>query len=130
MESITFDKLSNAKLSDGPGFGARKEALMSRGGRREGAGRPKGAMNLRTRALLEAVSAGGETPIGYMIRVMRDQNAPSARRDKMALAAATYLHARLSSTSAEEDEEPEGEGAPPPNGETANGEATNGGGLK
>ncbi len=65
-----------------------------------------------------------------MIRVMRDQNAPSTRRDKMALAAAAYLHSRLASMPAEEDEEPEGEGAALPNGEAANGEAPNGGGLE
>jgi hypothetical protein len=44
----------------------------------------------------------------------------------MALAAAAYLHPRLSSTLTDEDEELEGEGAPPPNGDAANGEATNG----
>ena len=100
---------------------------MPSGGRREGAGRPKGATNLRARALFESVAAGGETPIDYMIRVMRDQNAPSARRDKMALAAAAYLHSRLSSLPAD-DEAPEGEGDPPA-GKSANGEAADDGGL-
>jgi len=103
---------------------------MPRGGRREGAGRPKGALNLRTRALFESVAAGGEMPIGYIIRIMRDENAPSWRRDRMALAAAAYLHPRLANMPADEDEELEGEGAPPSNGEAANGEATNAGGLK
>jgi hypothetical protein len=39
----------NAKQSDGPGFRALDEPLMQRGGTREGAGRPEGATNLRTR---------------------------------------------------------------------------------
>ncbi|HEV2669299.1 MAG TPA: hypothetical protein VG324_30555, partial [Blastocatellia bacterium] len=61
---------------------------MTHGGRRNGAGRPKGAISLSTRALLEASISGGETPIAYMLRVMRDENAPDARRDEMAKAAA------------------------------------------
>jgi hypothetical protein len=68
---------------------------MSWGGKRPGAGRPKGAISKSTRALLEASKAGGEMPVEYMLRVMRDPNVWSQRRDKMALAAATYLHAQI-----------------------------------
>ena len=104
---------------------------MARGGRREGAGRPKGALNLKTRALLESVAAGGEMPIGYIMRVMRDENAPSKRRDKMALAAAAYFHPRLLSVPLNEDEESEGESTAsdgePENGEVVNSGAANGG---
>ena len=57
-------------------------------------GRPKGARNKRTRALIEAAEAGGETPLQYMLRVMRDRNAPARRRDEMAKAAAPFLHKR------------------------------------
>ncbi len=59
-------------------------------------GRPKGSRNKRTRALIEAVEAGGETPLQYMLRVMRDPNADAKRRDAMATAAAPYLHSKLS----------------------------------
>jgi len=69
---------------------------MTRGGRRNGSGRPRGAISLSTRAILEAAQSGGETPIAYMLRVMRDENASSARRDDMAKAAAAYLHTKLS----------------------------------
>ena len=58
-------------------------------------GRPKGARNTRTRALIEAAEAGGETPLQYMLRVMRDQHAPARRRDEMAKAAAPFFHAKL-----------------------------------
>jgi hypothetical protein len=51
---------------------------------------------LSTRAVLEAAISGGETTIAYMLRVMRDENAPDARRDDMAKAAAAYLHCKLS----------------------------------
>ena len=39
----------------------------------------------------------GETPLEYMLRIMRDEAAESTRRDDMAKAAAPYLHPRLSS---------------------------------
>jgi Family of unknown function (DUF5681) len=58
-------------------------------------GRPRGSRNRRTRALIEAANAGGETPLDYMLRVMRDPSAPSKRRDEMAKAAAPYLHSKL-----------------------------------
>jgi hypothetical protein len=58
-------------------------------------GRPRGARNKRTRALIEATEAGGETPLQYMLRVMRDPKVPTRRRDEMAKAAAPFLHAKL-----------------------------------
>ena len=45
-----------------------------------------------------AVEESGETPLEYMIRVMRDPKANARRRDAMAAAAAPYVHHRLSST--------------------------------
>jgi hypothetical protein len=60
-------------------------------------GRPRGSRNKRTQALIESVQAGGETPLDYMLRVMRDPNAPARRRDEMAKAAAPFLHPKLAS---------------------------------
>jgi hypothetical protein len=71
---------------------------MPRGGKRTGAGRPKGAVNKATAEAKAAVEASGETPLEYMIRVMRDPKANARRRDAMAAAAAPYVHHRLSST--------------------------------
>src|SRR5215469_13342522 len=59
-------------------------------------GRPQGARNKRTRAVLEAARAGGQLPLDYMLAVMRDPAAHAARRDDMAKAAAPYLHPKLS----------------------------------
>jgi hypothetical protein len=59
-------------------------------------GRPKGARNKRTQAVLEAAEAGGELPLDYMLRVMRDSEVPNVRRDEMAKSAAPYLHPKLS----------------------------------
>ena len=66
-----------------------------RGGKRAGAGRRKGSRNKATAARQAAISASGETPLDYMIRVMRDDSAPAERRDEMAKAAAPYIHPRL-----------------------------------
>ena len=60
-------------------------------------GRPRGSRNKRTKALIEAAQAGGELPLDYMLRVMRDPSAAEKRRDEMAKAAAPYVHAKLSS---------------------------------
>lgn len=71
---------------------------MARGGRREGAGRKKGALTKRTREIAERAAAEGDTPLEYMLRVMRDVTADPGRRDEMAKAAAPYVHAKLQST--------------------------------
>jgi Family of unknown function (DUF5681) len=60
-------------------------------------GRPRGSRNKRTRALVEAAQAGGEMPLDYMLRVMRDRNVTAKRRDEMAKAAAPFLHPKLAS---------------------------------
>ena len=65
---------------------------MARGGKREGAGRPKGSKNKRLRDVLEAVKATGETPLDYMLRIMRDPTQSERLRADMAKAAASYVH--------------------------------------
>jgi hypothetical protein len=48
-----------------------------------------------TQAVLETVlSESTETPLEYMMRVMADKTADTERRDRMAIAAAPYVHAR------------------------------------
>ena len=74
-----------------------------RGGKRPGAGRPKGAATQRTREIADRVAAEGVLPLEYMLGVMRDPAAEPSRRDDMAKAAAPYLHPRLSSTDARID---------------------------
>jgi hypothetical protein len=60
-------------------------------------GRPKGSRNKCTRALLEATKVGGELPLDYMLRIMRDPSATAKRRDEMAKAAAPFVHSKLAS---------------------------------
>jgi hypothetical protein len=80
---------------------------MARGGRREGAGRPCGAKDKRSRLTVKASAksakltrkvvarAGGTLPLPYMLKIMNDVKQPQVRRDKMAIAAAGYCHPRL-----------------------------------
>lgn len=69
---------------------------MPRGGKREGAGRKKGAATRINEEARRAAHATGITPLEYMLGVLRDPSQPNDRRDDMAKAAAPYLHARLS----------------------------------
>ena len=71
---------------------------MARGGFPPGAGRRRGSKNSKpSKSVLiaAAAAAGGELPLDYMLRVMRDAATSEGRRDDMAKAAAPYLHARL-----------------------------------
>ena len=68
---------------------------MPRGGARIGAGRPKGALGYSRRAIHDAAQASGETPIAYMLRVMRDEKVPPSRRDRMAELAAPFFYSRM-----------------------------------
>jgi hypothetical protein len=66
----------------------------SKPGERRG-GRQKGTPN-RVNALKRAeIAASGETPLDYMLRIMRDETVDPERRDQMARSAAPYLHAKL-----------------------------------
>lgn len=80
---------------------------MSRGGRREGAGRPRGAEDKNPRVTVKALLASeelclrvlaktkGMLPLPYMLKVMNDRKQPADRRDRMAIAASPFCHARL-----------------------------------
>jgi hypothetical protein len=69
--------------------------MAKRGGYRPGAGRPKrkGLAGKDTQCIAE-ITAKGESPLEYMLRVMRDVTADVTRRDRMAIAAASFIHVR------------------------------------
>ena len=71
---------------------------MARG--RKTGGRQKGARNRATEEARAAAEATGILPLDYMLTVMRDASADQKRRDAMAMAAAPYLHPKLSSVDA------------------------------
>ena len=68
---------------------------MPRGGKRQGAGRPRGTQNRKTAEMRAEIAVSGELPLDYMLRVMRDPNAEPHRRDAMSKAAAPYVHRPL-----------------------------------
>jgi hypothetical protein len=71
---------------------------MARG--RKTGGRQKGARNRATEEARAVAAATGVLPLDYMLSVMRDSAADSERRDAMAMAAAPYLHPRLTAIDA------------------------------
>lgn len=82
---------------------------MARGGYRPGAGRPKksgGASkgDLVAEAKREARKSG-MSPLEYMLAVMNDEGGDPDRRDKMAIAAAPYVHAKADATAAGKKEQ-------------------------
>lgn len=68
-------------------------------GRKTG-GRQKGTRNRATAEARAAAEATGILPLDYMLTVMRDPKAEAKRRDPMAMAAAPYLHPKLSTVEA------------------------------
>ena len=69
-----------------------------KGGYRPGAGRPRGSKNKkRTETISDifaAAMAENLDPLTYMLRVMNDPKCPVDRRDRMAIAAAPFVHNR------------------------------------
>lgn len=70
---------------------------MPQGGKRAGAGRPKGVRNVKTERQTSAVKASGLTPLDYMLKVMRDESNEQSIRLDAANKAAPYVHAKLAS---------------------------------
>jgi hypothetical protein len=65
-------------------------------------GRKKGTQNKRAAELTKLIEQSGESPLQYMLRVMRDKSAAPERRDQMAKWSAAYVHARISAVDAKE----------------------------
>lgn len=72
---------------------------MARGGKRIGAGRPRGAATRRTRAIADKASAEGLTPLEVMLKAMREHANAKRWDDAASIAkdAAPYMHPRLAS---------------------------------
>ena len=63
------------------------------GGKRDNSGRKRGAKSVVTEEAIRRAGEG-ETPLEYMLRIMRDIDQPDDRRDRMAMGAAQYVHAK------------------------------------
>ena len=64
-------------------------------GLKTGGGSRKGIPNRATAAKAAEIAATGETPLEYMTRIYRDESVDKERRDRMASAAAPYIHPKL-----------------------------------
>jgi hypothetical protein len=86
---------------------------MSRGGKREGAGWPKGALTKKTRLIAEQAMAEGITPLEMMVKAMRHALSEAYKEDggidfdmlkaaaDLAAMSAPYVHPRLSASKQE-----------------------------
>jgi hypothetical protein len=68
--------------------------------RKKTGGRQKGTRNKLNAQREAEIAASGLTPLAYMLKVVRDENEDTARRDEMAKAAAPYCHSRFSTVNA------------------------------
>src|SRR4051794_13236325 len=85
----------------------RGKSNAMRGGERPGAGRPKRSTQPRRDRMMTALASGRMSPLDYMLTVMNDPDADPARRDRMAVAAAPYVHARAAGAKPGKKEEAE-----------------------
>jgi hypothetical protein len=78
-----------------------------RGGGRPGSGRPKRSSLPRRDRIMTAPAPGRMSPLDYMLLVMNDPGVDDSRRDRMAIAAAPYVHARAADAKPGKKEEAE-----------------------
>ena len=74
---------------------------MAKGGRRAGAGRPRGSRGRRTREAVAKAEALGPTPLEVLLELMHVARAEGERAEAVecAKAAAPYVHPKLAPTS-------------------------------
>jgi hypothetical protein len=62
-------------------------------------GRPKGSPNRRTSRTIDEIRTTYDIlPLDHMLNILNDEQEPAERRDRMAMAAAPYVHSRLTAT--------------------------------
>ena len=69
--------------------------MAGHGGARPGAGRKPGSKNKRTRKNIDEAAAAGQSPVEYLLEVMRDPTAEPHRRDQAARDVCPYVHPKL-----------------------------------
>jgi hypothetical protein len=71
------------------------QELSMKGGRRPGAGRPKGSGNKFTKDIAEMLE-GKQSPLEFMLEIVNNTDNDQRERLDAAKAAAPYIHARIS----------------------------------
>ena len=79
------------------------------GGRRTGSGRKVGSANTRTREIADQAMASGQSPLEFLLGIMRDPNNPIDLRVEAAKICCPFVHPRLQAI---EHSGPEGVGIP------------------
>lgn len=74
-----------------------------KGGAREGAGRKAGSKMTRTVEIALEAAKAGQTPLEYLLSIMRNELEEKPIRLDAAKSAAPYIHPRLSSVEAKVD---------------------------
>lgn len=85
---------------------------MPKGGLRPGAGRPVGSIGSAKKIVEQGLQEPANqnlTPLEYMLKVVNDPEADINRRDRMAQAAAPYVHPRADTIAAGKKETAEKE---------------------
>lgn len=68
---------------------------MALGGKREGAGRKKGAVNKKTKEVQEKAKEYGITPLEFMLQTLNNSSHPHDVRAAAARDAAPYVHSKM-----------------------------------
>jgi hypothetical protein len=76
---------------------------MARGGYRPGAGRPRTGESAPGDEAEAAAQESDVTPLEYMMAVINDPKADPLRRDRMAIAAAPFVHPKAGETGKKEE---------------------------
>ena len=76
--------------------GIEKISKKTKGGVRINSGRKPGSPNKKTAEVQRQVAESGITPLEYLLTVMRAPEAEPRERINAAIAAAPYVHAKLS----------------------------------
>src|SRR5262245_2416288 len=77
-----------------------KPWLFQKGQSGNPAGRPKGALDKITQLQRKAALESGQSPLDYLLSIMRDENQSITVRLDAAKAAAPYLHPKLTAVEA------------------------------
>ena len=78
-----------------------------RGGYRPGSGQTKAVYSVEAGSHHDGPAPGRLSPLEYMLAMMNDPDADDARRDRMAIAAAPYVHVRAADARLGKKEEAE-----------------------
>lgn len=70
--------------------------MSSHGGTRNGSGRPMGSLTKRNREIASEALLSGQTPLEFMLSIMRNEDAEPKDRQKAAESCAPFLHPRIS----------------------------------